>query len=378
MVIALLENLGSDFYNTRIRYALYLTSLGYNVYAVVPDAGYLNKIKSCGIKIIPTSNNIRGSGKLNKLKYAFELMRIFRTYNFDIVHTYKLQPNIIGTFIAGTFTKSKIVNHITGLGNAFNHHTFKYKILQFITIILYKINDFLFQPLFVFQNHYDNKDILLSKRVFCVKGSSVNEDRFNCETVSLHKKRNIIHKFNILEGDIITFLFVSRLLKDKGIVELIEGFKLASKKNKIQLLIVGWFDVFNNSSLNQISLQKLIQGFDNIKFLGKQHDIPEIISLSDISILPTFYREGTPRFLLESMAMKKPIITTRMPGCDHLILKNKNGLLIQPKSVQSIENNINRICKMNFNHMGKLSYHLYHAQFSEKIVFSSLLNIYKK
>ena len=377
MNIALLENLGSDFYNARIRYALYLQSLGYNVYAVVPDDGYLEKIKLCGVEILAVSNNIRGSGKMNKFKYAFELIKIFRTNHFDIIHTYKLQPNIIGTFIAGIFTKSKIINHITGLGSAFNHHTFKYKLLQLITIILYKINDILFEPLSVFQNHYDNKDLGLSNKVFCVKGSSVNEDRFNCETVSFQKRKIIVDKFTILQKNIKTFLFVSRLLQDKGITELIEGFKLASKKNKIQLIIVGWFDDFNNSSLNQNALQNLIQGFDNIKFLGKQHDIPEIISLSDVSILPTYYREGTPRFLLESMAMKKAIITTRMPGCDHLIYKNKNGLLIQPKSVQSIEKSINDICEMSLVELGEISYSIYKSDFSEEVVFNSLINIYK-
>ena len=111
---------------------------------------------------------------------------------------------------------------------------------------------------------------------------------------------------------------------------------MASKKNKIQLLIVGWFDENNESSLNQNSLKNLIQGYENIKFLGKQSDIPEIISLIDVSILPTYYREGTPRFLLESMAMKKPIITTKMPGCDHLIHNNENGILIKPRSVDAM------------------------------------------
>ena len=108
------------------------------------------------------------------------------------------------------------------------------------------------------------------------------------------------------------------------------------QKNKIQL-IVGWSDLENKSSISHLFLKGLIKGFDNIKFLGKQVDIPEIISLSDVSILPTYYREGTPRFLLESMAMKKPIITTKMPGCDHLIYNNENGILIKPRSIDARE-----------------------------------------
>ena len=249
--------------------------------------------------------------------------------------------------------------------------------MQLVTKILYRFNNFLFKPVSVFQNHYDIKDLGLKKNIFCVKGSAVNEDRFSLNSISITKINNLKKLYDISKEDTINFLFVSRILKEKGIVELIEGFKLASKNNKIQLLIVGWFDDNNKSSLNENSLSELIQGFDNIKFLGKQIDIPEIISLTDVSILPTYYREGTPRFLLESMAMKKPIITTKMPGCDHLIHNNKNGILIEPKSVDEIKKSINFICRKELFKMGKLSYKLYSSEFSEKIVYDSLLNIYK-
>tara|TARA_B110000259_G_C13873619_1_gene345853 strand:- start:264 stop:773 length:510 start_codon:yes stop_codon:yes gene_type:complete len=167
------------------------------------------------------------------------------------------------------------------------------------------------------------------------------------------------------------------MIKEKGIVELIEGFKLSSKKNKIQLLIVGWFDEDNESSLNQNYFNSLIEGYDNIKFLGRQSDIPEIISLVDVSILPTYYREGTPRFLLESMVMKKPIITTKMPGCDHLIMNNKNGVLIKPRSIGAIKESINFICEKNLQKMGQKSFEIYKSEFSERVVYNSVIDIYK-
>jgi len=378
MKIALIENLGIDFYNARLRYALHLQNLGYEVYAILPNDGFLEKIKSHGIKVIAVSDNIRGPGIINKLVYARDLIKIFRYNQFDIIHTYRLQPNIIGTFIAGILTKSKIVNHITGLGAAFNHSSIKYKLMQFVTRILYGFNYLLFRHVSVFQNYHDITDLGLTKKSFCVKGSAVNEERFSYDSISITKLNNLKKQFDFSQDGTMNFLFVSRLLKEKGIVELIEGFKLASKKNKIQLLIVGWFDENNESSLNQNSLNDLIQGYGNIKFLGKQNDIPEIISLIDVSILPTYYREGTPRFLLESMFMKKPIITTKMPGCDHLIHNNENGILIEPKSVDAIEKSINSICEKELKKMGQASYKIYKSDFSEKIVYNSLINIYKK
>ena len=377
--IALVENSGFDFYSSRLRYALYLQNLGYEVSAIVPDDGSLKKIKSHGINVLAVSKNIRGSGLKNKLIYAVDLINIFRYNHFDIIHTYRLQPNIIGTFIAGIYTKSKIVNHITGLGTAFNHSSIKYKLMQLVTILLYRLNNLFFSPVSIFQNYYDIKDLGLKKKSFCVKGSAVDEDRFSYTSVSKIKIDILKKQYNFLvEDDTINFLFVSRLIREKGIVELIEGFKLASKKNKIQLLIVGWFDKNNETSLDQNFLIDLIHGYNNIKFIGKHNDIPEIISLTDVSILPTYYREGTPRFLLESMAMKKPIITTKMPGCDHLIDDNKNGILIKPKSIDAIEKSINFICKKDLSTMGKSSYKIYKNEFSEKVVYSSLSDIYKK
>ncbi|AOR26759.1 glycosyltransferase, GT1 family [Formosa sp. Hel3_A1_48] len=376
--IVLIENTGRDFYISRLRYALHLKSLGNLVYAIIPDDGYFEQINSHGINVILVSNNIRGSGILNKIIYGIDLIRIFKNIKFDIIHTYRLQPNIIGTIVSGTITKSKIVNHITGLGTAFNYYTPKYKLMQLVTKILYRFNNLLFKPVSVFQNHDDIKDLGLKNKLFCVKGSAVNEDRFSYDSISIDKIDTLNKQYNLLQDDIINFLFVSRLLKEKGIVELIEGIKLASKNNNIQLLIVGWFDDNNKSSLNQNSLNDLIKGFDNIKFLGKQKNIPEIISLTDVSILPTYYREGTPRFLLESMAMKKPIITTKMPGCDHLIHNNENGILIEPRSVDAIEKSINLICDKELTTMGEASYKLYKSKFSEKVVYSSLIDIYKK
>lgn len=248
--------------------------------------------------------------------------------------------------------------------------------MQLVTKTLYSFNNSLFKPVSVFQNHRDIKDLGLKKKIFCVKGSAVNEDRFSQNSISNSKITSFKKLYDISKENTINFLFVSRLLKEKGIVELIEGFKLASKNNKIQLLIVGWFDENNESSLNQKSLNDLIRGYDNIKFLGKQIDIPEIISLTDVSILPTYYREGTPRFLLESMAMKKPIITTTMPGCDHLIQNNENGILIEPRSFDAIEKSINFICQRELKWMGEASYKIYKRDFSEKIVYNSLINIY--
>ena len=103
--IALVENSGIDFYNSRLRFALYLKNLNYEVSVIIPNDGYVNKIRNEGITVIDVGSNIRGLGILNKLKFAYHLIKIFTHEKFNIIHTYRLQPNIIGTFFCWYFYK---------------------------------------------------------------------------------------------------------------------------------------------------------------------------------------------------------------------------------------------------------------------------------
>ena len=123
--IALVENFGSDFYISRLRFALFLKENNFDVTAIIPNDGYVDKIRDKGIKVISFQSNIRGLSLSNKVKFALDLKKIFSENNFDLIHFYRLQPNIIGTFMAGIFTKAKIVNHVTGLGIAFSSSSFK-------------------------------------------------------------------------------------------------------------------------------------------------------------------------------------------------------------------------------------------------------------
>lgn len=381
MKIALVENFGADFLSARLRYALFLKREGVDVTAIIPKDGHRNVIEKEGIRVVEVGENIRGISLLNKLNYAIKLRLILKKENFDLVHFYRLQPNIIGTFVAGMFTNSKIVNHITGLGVAFTNRKSKNLGLQFIIKFLYKFNSFLFSPYTIYQNKQDVLDLGIHKNSVCIEGSAVNETKFDFKKIDLFKVG--IENFKIENGlpdnDFKVFLFVSRLLKEKGIIELIEGFIEAQRESitPIYLILVGWSDEENPSSVSPKALKEIIKDYENIRFLGKRSDIDLLIAMSDVCILPTYYREGTPRFLLESMAMGKAIITTDMPGCNHLIPSGENGVLIKPRSVVEIKKAILGILDRNIVQLGNKSNELYHEKFSEEKVYPAILNLYK-
>ena len=380
MKIALVENFGADFLGARLRLAIYLQNQGFIITAIIPKDGHREIIESKGIRVIEVGANIRAKGIRVKLNFAKQLKSILIEENFDIVHFFRLQPNIIGTFVAGLFTSSKIVNHVTGLGVAFTSKSLKNRILQSIIRFFYKTNHYFFRPYIIYQNYQDAFDLGIHKRSICIFGSAVNETRFDLSKVLSNKPTIEKLKSDLkIETGARVFLFVSRLLKEKGVLELIEAFRNIEKEvnEPIKLLIVGWSDPENPSAVKTNELKDLIKDIDSISFLGKRSDIEFLLGISQVSILPTYYREGTPRFLLESMLMNNAIITTDMPGCNHLIFNDENGILIEPQNTKVLENSIKNILKKDIKIMGQKSNKLYHQKFSEKIVYSEIENLYK-
>ena len=379
MKIALVENFGADFVGARLRYALYLVGKGVNVTAIIPQDGHRSVIEEKGIKVLEVGANIRGKSIRNKIEYAQKLKVILQEQGFDIVHFYRLQPNLIGTFVAGLNTKSKIVNHITGLGVAFTDKSLKNLLYQTIIKLLYRTNKFLFKPFTVFQNKEDIKELGFRNRTVCIEGSAVNQDKFYKEFYKENKVEisNLKKDLEINKNEKV-FIFVSRLLKEKGVLELIEGIIEANKLLEIpvNLLVVGWSDEENPSAVKLSELENYAKKYQFIKFLGRRTDVNKLLALSDVSILPTYYREGTPRFLLESMAIGKPIITTDMPGCNHLIPNNENGVLISPRSSEAIKNAILEVVNKDLQDLGRNSNILYHNKFSEEKVYTAIYNLY--
>lgn len=375
MKIALVENFSSDFYGARVRYALYLMEKGHDVVAIVPKDEFVDKIRKTGIRTIELDIDIRDRSFKTVRKYASELRRVFKKEQFDVIHLYRMQPNFVGTSMAYFSLKNaKIINHITGLGIAFTKHSFKYKMIQRVIKTVYKLNHRLFGATLILQNNEDKMELGDKEDFLVVKGSSVNEERFN---LSVNKNIALKEGLQLKEG--VTLIFVSRLLKQKGLTYLIEAlqtFNKQSKASKLNLIIAGWIDPNNPDSFTEAEIDAF-EKIDRVHFLGRRNDIDQLIAISDIATLPTFYREGTPRFLLEAMAMGKPILTTDMPGCNHLIKNNTNGYLAEPKDVKSLLKAFEFFQNNNLEEMGMKSRKLYTEDFSEAIVFNQLLETYR-
>jgi glycosyltransferase involved in cell wall biosynthesis len=141
-------------------------------------------------------------------------------------------------------------------------------------------------------------------------------------------------------------------------------------------LIIGSPDNDNPRHVSQSFIDKF-KNDTNISFLGRKENIEELLSVSDVFIYPSYYREGIPRGILEALSMSLPVITSNTPGCRLTVIEGKNGYLVRPKSEEDIIIAISKILNDDLNNMGRISRNLAENEFQNEIIFNKIEKIYR-
>ena len=272
-----------------------------------------------------------------------------------------IKPNIYGSIIS-RLLKIKTINNISGLGTGF----LKSKILKRLIIILYRFSSKKVHRIY-FQNKddmtfFEKEKISKKNQSTLIPGSGIDTNFFTRKTKFSPNKK-------------INFIFIGRILKEKGIVELIKAFNRFQKNNLAKLTVIGNYDPENPSSVNIDKLISKIGSGQSIHYLGAKENIIDYLENSDCLILPS-YREGLSNVLLEAMSMKLPVLASNVPGCKDLIVNN-NGLLFQPKSEKAIYDVLNKfasLSKREIIDMGENGRELVEKKYDVKL----LLKIYQE
>ncbi len=372
--VLIIENHTKDFYNSRLPLAYYLFNKGWEVHALVPLDENEYFIEKSKIKILNYKFQRGDKGIIQLIRLFKIYFKIIKENEYDIIHSFRFQPNLINVLV-NLFNKNKVIIHITGLGIVFSKKSFFNSILKFISIIIYQLK-ILRSDRIILQNDDDMNDIVLNnnqKRKFhVVYGSGVDTELFN---PTHFNKDHLRRKFKIKSGELV-FICVTRLIVEKGINYLIDGFSEFYLSNKkVKLLIVGDVDKDNPNSISKNYINKW-NNKNNIFFLGQRDDIKDLLALSDVFIFPSFYREGIPRVILEALSMGLPIITTNMPGCKLTVQNGKNGYLIKPRSKNAIIKSMQSLKKLNFENIRSISRNKSIRAFSQKKIFEEIENIY--
>lgn len=328
--IGLVANTAWNLYHFRSELMAQLKLDGNLVFCIAPPDGFENRLEPmCDAYIALQKLQRKGTSAKMDLALYHELVQIFQTLQLDLVLCYTVKPNIYGTLAAHRLN-IPAVNTITGLGFAFLEN----RLINKIVVRLYK---YALQKSarVIFQNKDDRhlfikKGLVKAGRTTLVRGSGINTDLFH---PTINKDR---------EDQNIRFLFVGRLLYDKGVMELLNGFKAACTRiQNIELHLVGDTDSGNPASVEEADLQPFRERAD-ITFHGYQEEVIPYLASSDVVVLPS-YREGLPRVILEGMSMGKPVITTNVPGCKEMVVNGQNGILVEVKSAQAIATAIEKM-----------------------------------
>jgi len=320
-----------NLFNFRLKLIESFISQNYEVIALAKNDIYKEKLLNLGIKCLDVEIELKGINPFNDLVLIKDYYKIFKKTSPDIVLSYTVKPNIYGN-LAASLLRIRTINNVSGLGTLFINKN----LASFVGKILYKIS-FKFSAHIFFQNLHDQK-LFLSQSLknnssnSIIPGSGIDTNKF---------------RFNRLKNNCESFLFVGRIIGDKGIMEYLKSASIILKKypNK-KFYIAGDINYQNRTSISKKIFRSFLKNHPQISFLGNVSDVFSLLKTVDVFVLPS-YREGLSRAILEASSMSLPVITTNVPGCKDIVIDGYSGFLCEPKSIKSLSSAIEKIINLS-------------------------------
>lgn len=337
MKVLIFSNRSSSLIGFRYKLLKSLVASGIDVYAVAPAdiRNIFEKMSEIGVKYEPLDYSKSSINPFKELGVIFAIMSIIKREVPDVMFSFMTKPVIYGSIAAKLCGVKHIQSMIEGLGYMFIGRTIKQRILKYIALVLYWIALKCTNRVYFLNNddkQYFEKYLVSPKKTKRIFGIGINLEKFFPVE---HSKGNLM------------FLFVGRLLVDKGIKEFIEAAKIVSAKySQARFVIVGGADE-NPASLSSEEIAEYAKT-TAIKFVGIQADVRPYLMECSALVLPS-YREGMPVSPMEAMASSRAVILTDVPGCRELIirkfpsdildngvLEGRNGYMVEKGNSQAI------------------------------------------
>ena len=318
--IAFVGNSLQTMCNFRMGVMAQLAQNGYEVVVIAPKDSDITMLRQAQIRLIPIGMDCKGMNPFKDIQLAKTLKKIYKKERFDFIFHYTIKPVVYGSWAA---RKAKIpqISVITGLGYTFIRKGWvnrMAKCLYRLSLRSAKEVWFLNQEdkaLFVEEN------ILAQFKARVIGGEGVNVDTYQ--------------SFNMPASEPFTFLFIGRVLWDKGIGEYVEAAQVIKKQHpKVQFKILGQLGANNPACVNSQQMN-LWEQTGAVKYLGETSNVLPYIEQAHCIVLPS-YREGVSRVLLEAASMERPIIASNVPGCREIVVDGITGFLCEPQSVNTL------------------------------------------
>lgn len=366
MKVVIIENNILATNTIRKKLAVTLLQKGFEVVVLTTgEVSELEKARSEGLRVIDVQS---GGGNLLEVgRYIWNLNKSLSSIKPDIILTFTMRPNIWGNIIAG-IKGIRVVSNITGTGQLFSSKNISFRIARLLYKFALRKTDWIFFQNIEDQKLFVDRKMVNEKKTSIIPGSGVDTTFFA--------------PMNKPEQTPFTFLFIGRLIKDKGIVEFVKAaVHLKRLYPEVVFKIVGplWKQNIKSNTISKEELDFWIKS-KIVKYAGNDTDVRSFIAASDCVVLPS-YREGMSNVLLEAGSMEKPCIATNVTGCKEIIVDKETGLLCKPKDADDLAGKMIEMFHISAQvrkDMGKTSRLRAQKYFEKNIVIQEYLDVIEK
>lgn len=315
-------------YNFRLELVEELIKMGHEVVISCPNGERINDLVKLGAKYIETKINRHSVNPFVDYSLLRHYKRIIKNEKPDIIFSYTIKPNIFGSIAAHHYCVPFVAN-ITGLGTALENQGIRQKLL----VLMYRKAFRNIQTVF-FQNSdnqlfFEKHKIALGKHKL-LPGSGVNLGRFS------------IQKYPT-DGTLV-FVFVGRIMKEKGIDYFLETAKyIKSKYKNCEFHVFGFIEKEYQGKLNEYAANGIVQ------YHGMVRNMFDVYGMAHCLVFPSFYPEGISNVLLEAASSGRPAITTDRPGCRETVDDNATGFIVPIKNQDALNDAVERFLLLPYS-----------------------------
>lgn len=342
---------------------------GFDVHVTTLTAGDGSRIEEAGFLYHSISEQKRSNNPFHELQLVARLCKLYQRLQPDIVHQITLRSILYGGVASVLVREPAIVNGVTGLGYLFTDGALKIRALRkSVLCALWVLRQGRHQT-YLFQNPDDRhlfqkNGVADSSNSVLIKGSGVETEQF--------RQRPEPSGTQIV-------LFPARMLWHKGVQEFVDAARIVRRSGQdARFVMVGDTDSDNPAGVSAEQLEQWVnEGV--IEWWGYQESMPDVFAQSRIVCLPSKYREGVPKVLIEAASCGRPIVTTDMPGCREIVQDGENGILVPPGDGQAVADAIIRLLKdaKLRTKMGDQGRDLVQKEFSVERVVEKTVEVYR-
>ena len=365
-------NVSFSFIHNRLVLAQAAQEAGYEVHVATrvwrPEDS--ERFQKAGIQLHPIEIGRGDSGLLYDLRSVWYLRRLYRQLRPDLVHHMAMKPIVFGGVVARLSGIKSVVQAFTGLGYAFIGGTVVSALRRKLVILALRLGCRRAGTIAIFQNRADLEELITEhvirrEQTVLIKGSGVAVDEIDARPEP---------------AGVVRVVLLGRMLREKGVEEFVSAAEqLRASGVTAEFLLAGPTDPSSRGALSLERLNHLTRS-GVVKYLGFIQDVPSLFSSCHVICLPSYYREGLPKSLIEAAACGRPIVTSDWPGCRDVVKDGVNGMLVPARDASSLARALkslidNANLRQQFGAAGR---ELAALEFDLKIVVEQTLQVYEK